>query len=358
MTPIAPHITAFLQDYLPIQRGVSEHTGDTYAYSFQLLFNFASDRLKRVSPSELSLEQIDAPLVTAFLEHLETDRGNTAGTRNVRLAAIKSFFHFLEYRIPAALEQIRRVLAVPFKKTDSKLVPYLDGEQMRAVLDAPDPGTRDGIRDRALLHLAVSAGLRVSELTGLRVEDLTLQPTPSILVRGKGRKERVLPLLKETAATLRAWLSVRGDLPVPEIFVSARGQQLSRWGVAYILKKHVRTARQRNTSLPEKRISPHVLRHTCAMVTLQATHDIRKVSLWLGHSSIQATEIYTRVDPTDKLDAINAVVPPQLRRGRFRPPDKLIALLKAKSLWGAKSLDGAASKASHAKGLPINTRSP
>jgi len=356
MTPVAPHITAFLQDYLPTQRGASEHTCETYAYSFQLLFHFASERLK-VSPSALSIEQINAPLVTAFLKHLETDRANTAGTRNVRLAA-KSFFHFLEYRLPASLESIRQVLAVPFKKTDSKLVPFLDGEQTRAVLDAPEPSTRDGIRDRALLHLAVTAGLRVSELIGLRLDDLTLQPTPGVLVRGKGRKERMLPLLKETTAALRAWLSVRGNVQVPEIFVNARGQPLTRWGVAYILKKHLRTASQRNPSLLHKRVSPHVLRHTCAMVTLMATHDIRKVSLWLGHSSIQATEIYTRVDPTDKLDAMNAVVPPQLRKGRFRPPDKLIALLKTKSLWGVKSLAGAASNTLSANGVPISNRSP
>lgn len=357
MTPVAPHITTFLQDYLPHQRGASEHTCDTYAYSFQLLFHFASERLK-VSPSALSLEQIDAPLVTAFLEHLETERNNKASTRNVRLAAIKSFFHFLEYRMPANLEQIRRVLAVPFKKTDSSLVPFLDTEETQALLDAPKPCTPDGIRDRALLHLAVTAGLRACELIGLRVDDLTLQPTPGILVRGKGRKERVLPLLKTTATALRAWLSVRGNVLVPEIFVNTRGQQLSRWGIAYILKKHLHTARQRSPSLLKKRVSPHVLRHTCAMVILKATHDIRKVSLWLGHNGTQTTEIYTRADPTDKLDAIHAIVPPQLRKGSFRPPDKLIASLKGKSLWGVKSPSAPARNTLPGNGLPINNRSP
>lgn len=357
MTPIAPHVAAFLQDYLPAQRGASMHTRDTYAYSFQLLFLFASERLK-VSPSALSLEQIDAPLVCAFLEHLETKRGNKASTRNVRLAAIKSFFHFLEYRMPALLEQIYGVLALPFKKTDFKLVPFLDHEETQAVLDAPKPSTQYGIRDRALLHLFVTAGLRVSELIGLRIDDLTLQPEPSILVRGKGRKERVLPLLKETAAALRAWIAVRGGSLVPEIFVNARGQPLSRWGIAYILRKHIQTASQQSPSLLNKRVSPHVLRHTCAIVTLQATHDIRKVSLWLGHSSIQTTEIYTRVDPADKLDAIQGVVPPQLRKGRFRPPDKLIALLKGQSLWGVKSPDGSPAHTLQANGIPIKNRSP
>ena len=336
MTSLAPHIAAFLQDHLAVQRGASPHTCDTHAYSFQLLFKYASDK-EGMPPSELSLEQIDAPLVTGFLQHLETHRGNAVSTRNVRLAAIRSFFHFLEYRLPAALEQIRRVLAIPIKKTDSKLVGFLNAEEMQALLDAPEARTRDGVRDRAMLHLSSTAGLRVSELTGLRVDELTLEPTPSILVRGKGRKQRTLPLLKETAKALRAWLSIRGDVQVPELFVNARGEPLSRWGVAYILKKHVRTASRRQTSLREKRVSPHVLRHTCAMLALQATHDIRKVSLWLGHSNIKATEIYTRVDPTDKLTAIRFMAPPTLRKGRFRPPDKLIALLKGRSLWGVQS---------------------
>jgi site-specific recombinase XerD len=165
MTPIAPLIEAFLRETLAGQRGASRHTQDSYAASFQLLFVFAAERLK-VRPSELTLEQLDAGLVSAFLEHLEDARKNAAVTRNVRLAAIKSFFRFLEYRQPAALEQIRRVLAIPFKKTNQRLVPYLLKDELQAVLDAPDPATRDGIRDRAILHLAVCAGLRVSELTG------------------------------------------------------------------------------------------------------------------------------------------------------------------------------------------------
>jgi site-specific recombinase XerD len=187
-----------------------------------------------------------------------------------------------------------------------------------------------------MLHLAFTAGLRVSELIGLRLDELTLVPTPSILVRGKGRKQRTLPLLKGTVTALRAWLGARGNVQVPELFVNARGQALSRWGVAYILNKHVQTARRRKISLRQKTVSPHVLRHTCAMLALQATHDIRKVSLWLGHATIRATEIYTRVDPTDKLTAISSMTPPTLRKGSFRPPDRLIAFLKGRSLWGVQ----------------------
>jgi len=329
MTPIAPHIEAFLREHLPQHRGASAHTCDSYAYSFQLLFEFAAKRLK-FAPSMVKLEQLDASLISAFLEHLETSRQNSAETRNIRLAAIRSFFRFLEHRQPAALEQIRRVLAIPFKRTNTRLVPYLMQNEVQTLLDAPDPTTREGIRDRAMLHLAVSAGLRVSELIGLRMESVA-RDWMSIRVHGKGRRERSLPLWKTTAAALRACLAIRGPIAAPEVFVNARGEPMSRWGFAYVLHQHAQIASKKCPSLPTKKLSPHVLRHTSAMIVLQATHDIRKVSLWLGHSNLATTEIYTRADPTEKLEAIEAVVPPHLRKGSFRPPDKLIALLKAKS---------------------------
>jgi site-specific recombinase XerD len=328
MTSIAPHIEAFLREHLAHHRGASQHTCDSYAYSFQSLFEFSSQRLK-VPPSALRLEQLDGPLISAFLEQLETRRKNSAETRNVRLAAIRAFFRFLQHREPAALNQVRRVLAIPFKKTDSRLVPYLNPEEMQSLLDAPDPCTREGIRDRAMFHLAINAGLRVSELTGLRMDEIASQST-SIHIRGKGRRERALPLWKTTAVALRAWLAVRGTHPTPEVFVNARGKPLSRWGFAYVLKRHAATARQKCSSWSAKQISPHVLRHTSAFVVLQATKDIRRVSLWLGHSNLSTTEVYLRADPSEKLEAIEAIVPPHLRKGRFRPPDKLLALLKAK----------------------------
>jgi integrase/recombinase XerD len=327
MTPIAPHITAFLRERLPIERRASEHTCNSYAYAFQLLFDFASRRLK-APPSALHLEHIDATLVLAFLQHLESDRKNSPSSRNARLAAIKSFMRFVEYRVPSALEQILRILAIPSKKSDTRLVAHLNVEEMQALLNAPDPSTRDGIRDRGMLHLGFTTGLRVSELVGLRVDDLTFHSTPNIFVRGKGRRERALPLCKETARAMRAWLAVRGEALVPELFLNARGKQITRSGFAYVLRKHTQKATKQCPPLAKKQISPHVMRHTCGMITLQATRDIRKVSLWLGHASVQSTEIYTRSDPTEKLEAIEAVTPPILRRGRFRPPDKLIASLK------------------------------
>lgn len=327
MTPVAPHITAFLRQRLPLERGVSKHTCQSYAYAFLLLFNFASQKCG-VSPSQLCVEQIDAGLVLEFLEHLEKVRGNSPRTRNARLAAIKSFMRFLEHRAPSALDQTRRVLAIPSKKHDERLVGYLTREEMQALLDAPDPRTREGVRDRAMLHLACAAGLRVSELVNLKKDDLTFEPRLSVHVCGKGRRERALPLWKETAAALRAWLSIRGAAAAPELFLNSRGQPLTRSGFSYILRKHALRASRRCPALGNKRVSPHVLRHTCAMLFLQATGDLRKVSLWLGHASIQSTEVYTRTDPNEKLNAIEAVTPPILRRGRFRPPDRLIQTLR------------------------------
>jgi site-specific recombinase XerD len=319
---------SFLREYLPRDRRVSVHTIETYAYAFQLLACFASERL-RIAPSSLQIEQLDAPLILAFLEHIEIHRHNLPQTRNARLGAIKAFFRFLEYRLPDSLDQICRIKAIPIKKTDQKLVNYLTHDEMQALLDVPNPHTRSGTRDRAMLHLAFAAGLRVSELIGLRRDELTLHPHPYVHVRGKGRRERELPLWKQTAAVLRAWLAVRGEYSASELFLNANGEPMTRSGFEYILQKHVEVATRKQPSMGTKRISPHVLRHSCAMHTLLATHDVRKVSLWLGHASLQSTEIYLRADPTEKLEALTAVMPPTLKRGRFKAPDKLVAMLRA-----------------------------
>jgi site-specific recombinase XerD len=331
MTPIAPHITAFLRERLPLQRGASPHTCESYAYAFQLLFGFASARFK-VTPSQLALEQIDSSLVMDFLADIESGRGNCARTRNTRLAAIKSFMRFVEHRVPSVLEQSLRILAIPTKKTDTPLIRYLSVSEIQEILNAPDLHTRAGIRDRAMLHLGFAAGLRVSELVGLPLSALTLQPAPAIRVMGKGRKERSLPLWKQTASDLRAWLAVRGNVAVPELFVNARGESMTRKGFTYLLDKYTEMARQRCTSLREKQVSPHALRHACAMMMLQATGDLRKVSLWLGHAHMQTTEIYLRMDPTEKIDAIERVTPLSLKRGQFTAPDKLIAALQGTTL--------------------------
>jgi site-specific recombinase XerD len=198
---------------------------------------------------------------------------------------------------------------------------------MQAILNVPDLRTRTGIRDRAMLHVCFAAGLRVYELVTLPLTALIWQPTATISIQGKGRRHRSLPLWKQTADDVRAWLAVRGETTVPELFISTHGRALTRVGFTHLLRKYVQRAAQDCPSIRGKRVSPHVLRHTCAMMMYQATGDLRKVSLWLGHADMQATEVYVRADPTEKLDALDAVIPPSLRRGQFTVPDRLIAML-------------------------------
>lgn len=327
MTALAPYLSAFLLEHLPRERKASPHTTDAYANSFKLLVCFAAIRL-RVKPFQIEIEQLDVPMILAFLEHIENDRGNTARTRNARLAAIHSFFRFLEYRLVSSLDQACRIHAIPMKKADEALASYLTRDELLALLDAPIRSTMSGVRDRAMLHLAFAAALRVSELVTLRMDQLDQQTVASIQVMGKGRRERVLPLWKETAATLRIWLAARQKNGDPELFLNAAGHAMTRSGFEYILSKHAATAAHKQPSIATKRVTPHILRHTCAIHTLQATKDIRKVSLWLGHASLQSTEIYLRADPTAKLEALALMAPPMITSGRFRAPDKLLAMLR------------------------------
>ena len=332
MTSVAPLVAAYLREYMPGVRGYSPETCETYAHALRLLFLFAAERL-RVRPSGLCLEQIDADLVVAFLSHMEGDRGACAATRNARLAAVKAFMRYVETRMPSALEQVRRIDEIPVKRRDLPLVHHLSMAEVRALLNAPNLATRAGIRDRAMLHLCFACGLRVSELVGLKIEDVSLGATPSIHVIGKGRRERLLPLWRETARDLRAWFAVRqtGRVQAPELFLNAAGGVMTRDGFEYVLTKHVRAAAATCPSLVGRKVTPHQLRHSCAMVMLEATHDVRKVAIWLGHATTRSTEAYLRADPTEKLEAMEAVLPPELRRGRFRATDALIASLLAPS---------------------------
>jgi site-specific recombinase XerD len=260
---------------------------------------------------------------------------------------------YVEYEVPSALEQVRRVRAISNKRTQERLVNHLTREEMKAVLDAPDPGTRYGIRDQAMLYLGFGAGLRASEVVGLRLDEIELDgPYPSILVHGKGRRQRRLTLWKEATRVLRAWLAVRGSAPTPEVFLNHRGEALTPSGLSYVVEKHVRVAQPCCPSLSKKRVSPHVMRHTCAMTTLQATRDIRKVALWLGHASLKSTEIYLRADPTEKLNAIEQALPPELRRGVFQVEDKLIAWLSGRKLSGVNPWENPANKGGPAASSP------
>lgn len=337
MSDVATHISAFLREYLPIQRNVSQHTCDAYAYAFKLLFIFASTQLG-VAPCALELQQLDAPLVMGFLAHLKTERGNSPQTCNARLAAIKSFMRFIQYRVPAALAQVQSILAIGSSKIDKRIVRPLDADEVEGLLAAPDPTTRLGIRDRAMLQLAIASGLRVSELVGLKNTDITFRDAYiDIYVMGKGRRERTITLKDPVIEAIRAWLSVRGETTVPELFLNSNGHSLTRSGFTYILRKHTKTASVDHPSLLKKRVSPHVLRHTAAILILQATGDIRKVALVLGHASQQTTEkAYLGADPMKRLEIAEAILPPTLRPGVFSPPDKLLDMLK-RSQSGAKT---------------------
>lgn len=332
MTPLAPHLTNFLLERLKIHRQASPNTCETYAYAFQLLLNFASKQLK-TTPSDLTIEQLNERLILDFLTHLQVDRLNSPRTRNSRLAAIKSFMRFLQYRVPTALDQINRILAIPIQRTDRNLVRHLKRDEELALLDAPDPTTRIGIRDRAMLHLALAGGLRVSELVGIQMKDLRFDNSSvDLLVHGKGRKQRELRLWKSVAQSIRAWLSVRGNATVPELFLNAQGKQMTRAGFEYILERCRKKAAKQCDSLAEKKLSPHVLRHTCALSVLKATGDLRQVALWLGHESTVTTECYLQMDPLEKLQSIAETVPAALRPGKFKPSDRLIAMLRGEHI--------------------------
>jgi integrase/recombinase XerD len=326
MTPVAPLIAEFLRVHLPKERGFSQNTCETYAHAFRIFFDFAAKRLNK-RPSQLSLEDLDQKMVLEFLIDIEKSRRNTASTRNSRLAAVKAFMRFVEFKIPSALQQAGQILAIKSKRFDQPLIKHLTLDEIKGILNAPDPATRLGARDRAMLHLCFAGGLRVSELVELPLDHLSLTQSSSVRIIGKGRRERCLPLWKETAKDLRAWVTLRGAVAVPEFFVNANGGAMTRAGFEYILDKYVKIAAMKIPSLKDRSITPHQLRHSCALVMLQATRDIRKVSLWLGHADLRTTELYLRIDPSEKLEAVEAVVPPSLRRGKFKAPDDLIASL-------------------------------
>jgi site-specific recombinase XerD len=323
-------MTDFLREWLDKQRRISPHTMDTYSHALRLLVEFAAKR-HRLRPSQLMLEYLDVKLIMDFLKHIQEYRGNGPSTRNARLAAIKAFMRHVERRLPSALEQVRQVLCIPQQRKDTPLPSYLTPDEVNALLNAACKDRRSGLRDGAMLLLMIMGGMRVSELVGLRLSDLTFRDTRlDLRIRGKGSRERVMTLWKEVARAVRAWMAVRPNALAPELFLNARGEPLSRDGLAHILGKHVQAAAKACPTLAKKKVSPHTLRHTCAINTLRATRDIRKVALWLGHASTQSTEIYLRADPTERLEVLESIVPTGLKRGTFSPPDKSIEMLKGR----------------------------
>ncbi len=321
-------LEAFFTDRLMRQRQASPHTIASYRDTFRLLLAFVSLRLKK-APSALSLDNLDAPLIGAFLDYLERERGISARTRNVRLAAIHSFFKYAAFHQPAHSAHIQRVLAMPSKRYDKSTIAFLSRSEIDALVATPDQQTWTGRRDRALLLVAVQSGLRVSELVGLRCQDVALGSGAHVRCQGKGRKERCTPLRKETVMVLRAWLREQNAPPTSPLFPNIRGGQLSRDAVEDLLAKHVRSASLRCPSLKQKRVSPHVLRHTAAMDLLQHGVDRSVIALWLGHESVETTQMYLHADLQLKEAALARTTPLNVRAGRYRPGDRLLAFLKS-----------------------------
>lgn len=321
-------LEGFFTKRLMQQRQASAHTIASYRDTFRLLLQFAQKHLHR-APSRFALEDIDATLVAAFLDDLEKVREITPRTRNLRLTAIHSFFRYVAFEDPARAAQIQCVLAIPPKRFTRALVPFLSRAEVDALLAAPDQRTWSGRRDHALILLAVQTGLRLSELTGLQLQDLHLGTGAHVHVIGKGRKERCTPLSKNTRSVLAAWLREPLKRPEQPLFPNASGGHLSAHGVHYLLAKHVAAATRFCPSLKHKRVSPHVLRHTTAMDLLQQGVEQSVLALWLGHESIETTQIYLDANLELKQRVLDTVAPLNGKPGRYRPDDNLLAFLKS-----------------------------
>jgi integrase/recombinase XerD len=328
MSSLAPLLEAFFTERLIGQRGASPHTVAAYRDAFCLLLRFAQRQTGR-APHQLTLEDLDAALIGAFLNHLEAERRVTVRTRNARLTAIRALFHFAAYRHPEHAGLIQRVLAIPSKRTDKALVTYLNEAEAEALLAAPDRTTRIGRRDHALLLLALETGLRVSELTGLTCAAVALGTGAHVRCHGKGRKERITPLRREARAVLRAWLDERDGAAEDPLFPGPRGGPLSRDAVRRLVDRHVATAAAVCPSLASKDVTPHTLRHSCAMNLLRHGVDTATIALWLGHEDIRTTYgVYLHADLGLKEQALARTAPPNTRTGRYRPPDTLLAFLE------------------------------
>jgi integrase/recombinase XerD len=320
-------LQAFFTDRLLRQRRASPHTVAGYRDSFRLVLRFAARQLGK-APSKLSLEDLDAPFVGDFLDHLEKERGNGARSRNTRLAAIHAFFHYVSFQEPAYAEQCRRILAIPSKRYERRQIEYLTPEEVKALLAAPDRATWIGRRDRALLLVGVQTGLRVSELIGLRRGDVILGGGAHLRCEGKGRKERCTPLRQEAVEVLAPWFRECPAEPATPAFPSSRGGPLSRDAVERLVGRHQRTAERHCPSLRRKKVTPHVLRHTAAMQLLQHGIDRSVIALWLGHESVETTQMYLPADLRLKEEALSKVTPLDVQPGRFRPDDELLAFLE------------------------------
>jgi integrase/recombinase XerD len=324
---LAPLLESFFVDRLMQQRQASAHTIAAYRDTFRLLLRFAHSSTGK-PPHMLDLVDLDATLVGAFLSMLETDRAAGARTRNARLAAIRSFFSYAAFERPENAALIQRVLAIPAKRTSTTLVTFLNDEEVDALLAAPNLDTWTGRRDRALLLVAIRTGLRVSELTMLRRSDVRLGTGAHLICQGKGRKQRITPLDKSTRAVLEPWLRERAGAVDGPVFPGPSGRPLTRDAVRRIIDRHVHNAMHTCPSLDREGISPHTLRHTCAMRLLHAGVDIAVIALWLGHESTRTTQIYLHADLSIKQRALDRTVAPGSEPGRYHPSDPMLAFLE------------------------------
>lgn len=326
-TSFSSLLQTFFTDRLVRQRQASPHTIASYRDAFRLLLRFAQQRLSK-DPSSLTLEDFDAPFVGEFLHHVEQARQNGARTRNVRLAAIHAFFRYVAIGEPAHADRCRRILAIPTKHHERRPIAFLCREEIDVLVAAPNPGTWIGRRDRVLLVLAIQTGLRVSELIHLRCADVTLGTGAHVRCDGKGRKQRCTPLHRETATLIAAWLRERHGQPTDPVFPSVRGTPLSRDAVERLVAHHAAAAQRRCPSLTRKHVSPHVLRHTAAMELLGHGVDRAVIALWLGHESVETTQMYLHADMRIKEHALARTTPVGVPPGRYRPTDRLLAFLE------------------------------
>ena len=321
-------LQAFFTERLFRQRRASDHTIAGYRDAFRLLLRYAAEYLG-TTPSKLWLDDLDASFIGQFLDHLEQERGNSARTRNARLAAIRSFFQYVALEEPAHALLCQRVLAMPNKRHERRLIEFLHREEIDALIAAPDPSTWIGRRDRTFLIVAVQTGLRVSELIGLRCQDVLLGTGAHVTCVGKGRKQRATPLSEEAAAMLDSWLQECNGLSSEPVFPSSRGGPLSRDAIERLVAKHAATARQNCPSMNRKKVTPHVLRHSAAMDLLQHGVDRSVIALWLGHESVETTQMYLHADLRLKEKALSRTTPLGVESARYHPDDQLLAFLES-----------------------------
>ena len=328
MSALAPALQAFFTDRLIAQRAASPNTIAAYRTGLRLLLRFAAQRTGK-NPSALDIAELDAPLIAAFLDHLERDRHNSVATRNNRLAAIHSLFAYLALYHPEHAGSVQRVLAIPAKRTQRNLVTYLSEDEVDALLGSCDQSRWTGRRDHTMFALTIQTGLRISELAGLDCVDVTLATGAHVHTIGKGRKERRTPLVPATRAVLRAWLTERAGTPNEPLFPTTTGGRLSPDAIERRLAHHLALAAGNCPTIGAKNISMHTLRHTAAMRLLLAGNDITVIALWLGHEQIATTNIYLHADMSHKQRAIDRTRPLAAKPGRYRPPDVLLAFLEA-----------------------------